>query len=126
IARHGRSGHRSGRCRWLRRVLWPLAAFRRRGPGAQQFLDPATQGQAPGQLTAAKAKALRIGRQLGLIKIWQYRRIETLVGIDLKVAEHSWHGALRRHRREGRGDDGGVFEQWVGRDLEKTILIKGP
>jgi hypothetical protein len=31
---------------------------------------------------------------------------------------------LRRQLGEGRSDNGRVFEQRIGRDLEKTILIK--
>src|SRR5262249_38411135 len=79
---------------------------------------------APGQLIAAKAKALGIGRQLSLIEIREYRRIQTPVGIDLKVADHPRYGALRWQLREGGGDDGRVFEQCIGRDLEQTILLK--
>jgi len=70
-------------------------------PGAGAVGRDAGPGQAPGQLTAAKAKALRIGRQLGLIEIREYGRIKRHVGIDLKVADHPRHGALRRQLGEG-------------------------
>ena len=33
---------------------------------------------------------------------------------------------MRRQLGEGRGDDGGVFEERIGRNLEKTVLIKRP